>query len=161
MGTVVHPKFIQIYLQTAFQFGLPPMMLRLDEASWRNLIGGMTNAAVGEEIVAQAVRMTAMLEESGIPLLDSIYGMPLDSDPALRFEQTKAAFDNLKPGITHFIIHAAKDSPELRAITDDWGCRNADYQTFLREDLREYIQKIGVQVTGYRALQTLLSHEKT
>ena len=90
--------------------------------------------------------------------LDGIFGTPLDSDPSLRFEHTKAAFDNLQPGITHFIIHAAKDTPELRAIADDWACRNADYQTFLREDLREYIQQIGVQVIGYRALQALMPH---
>jgi predicted glycoside hydrolase/deacetylase ChbG (UPF0249 family) len=114
MGTVVHPKFIQAYLQTAIQAGLPPMMLRLDEAGWRQLVGEMTDAAIGEEIVAQAMQMTTMLEEMGIPLLDAIYGMPLDSDPSLRFEHTKAAFDNLEPGITHFIIHAAKDTPGLR-----------------------------------------------
>lgn len=158
MGTVVHPKFIQAYLQTAFQFGVPPMMLRLDEAGWRDLVGHMTDAAVAEEIVAQAVRMTVMLEETGIPLLDGIYGMPLDSDPKLRFEHTKAAFDSLQPGITHFIIHAAKDTPELRAIAPDWACRNADYETFLREDLRQYIKKIGVQVIGYRAIQSLMPH---
>jgi hypothetical protein len=156
MGTVVHPKFIQAYLQTAIQAGLPPMMLRLDEAGWRHLVGEMTDAAIGEEIVAQAMQMTTMLEEMGIPLLDAIYGMPLDSDPSLRFEHTKAAFDNLQPGITHFIIHAAKDTPELRAIADDWACRNADYQTFLREDLREYINQIGVHVIGYRALQSMM-----
>jgi hypothetical protein len=102
------------------------------------------------------MQMTTMLEEMGIPLLDAIYGMPLDSDPSLRFEHTKAAFDNLEPGITHFIIHAAKDTPELRAIADDWTCRNADYQTFMREDLREYINQIGVHVIGYRALQSMM-----
>jgi predicted glycoside hydrolase/deacetylase ChbG (UPF0249 family) len=158
MGTVVHPKFIQAYLQTAIQAGLPPMMLRLDEEGWRNLVTGMADEATGEEIVAQAVQMTNTLEEMGIPLLDGIYGMPLDSDPSLRFEHTKAAFDSLQPGITHFIIHAAKDTPELRAITPDWACRNADYQTFLREDLRQYIQNQGIQVIGYRALQSLMPH---
>jgi hypothetical protein len=158
MGTVVHPKFIQAYLQTAIQNGLPPMMLRLDETGWREMVHGMVDESTGEQIVAQAVQMTNMLEDMGIPLLDGIYGMPLDSDPALRFEHTKAAFDSLKPGITHFIIHAAKDTPELRAIAPDWACRDADYQTFLREDLRQHIQKTGVQVIGYRSLQALMPH---
>lgn len=158
MGTVVHPKFVQAYLQTAIQAGLPPMMLRLDEAGWRNLVGLMVAGELVDLVVTQAVQMTVMLEEMGIPLIDGIFGMPLDSDPKLRFEHAKAAFDQLKPGITHFIIHAAKDTPELRAITPDWACRNADYQTFLREDLRQYIQQIGVQVIGYRALQGLMPH---
>jgi predicted glycoside hydrolase/deacetylase ChbG (UPF0249 family) len=156
MGTVVHPKFIQAYLQTAIQNGLPPMMLRLDEAGWRRLVGQMADAATAEQIVAQAVQMTGMLEDMGIPLLDGMYGMPLDADPAQRFEPTKAALDSLRPGITHFIIHAAKDTPELRAIADDWACRDADYRTFLRDDLRQHIKDTGLQVIGYRALQELM-----
>lgn len=153
MGTVVHPKFIQSYLQTAIQNGLPPMMLRKDEAGFRQMTEGLD-----EETIAIGVRLVAMLEDLGIPLLDNIHGMPLDSDPALRFEHTKAAFDSLQPGITHFIIHASKDTPELRAITPDWACRNADYQTFLREDLRVYIRQQGIQTLGYRALQSLMPH---
>lgn len=151
MGTVAHPKFIQAYLQTAIKNGLPPMMLRLDEAGWRRLNLGLDDATI-----AQVVGIIAMLEETGIPLLDNIFGMPLDADPALRFEQAKAAFDALPPGITHFIIHAAQDTPELRAIAPDWACRAADYQTFLREDLRAYIRQQGIHTLGYRALQALM-----
>lgn len=151
MGTVAHPKFMQAYLQTAMQAGLPPMMLRLDEAGWQKLDVGLD-----KETIAHVVRLVDSLEEMGLPLLDNILGMPLDSDPALRFEHTKATFDALQPGITHFIIHAAKDTPELRAITPDWACRNADYQTFLREDLRQYLRQIGVHTLGYRAIQSLM-----
>lgn len=151
MGTVAHPRFMQAYLQTAIQNGLPPMMLRLDEAGWRRL-----NVGLDEETIVQVVGIVGMLEEMGIPLLDNIHGMPLNSDPAMRFEHTKAAFDALPPGITHFIIHAAQDTPELRAITPDWACRTADHQTFLREDLRAYLRQQGIQTIGYRALQALM-----
>ena len=151
MGTVAHPKFIQSYLQTAMQYGLPPMMLRLDEAGWRRL-----NLGLDEETIAQVVRMIVTLEDMGLPLLDNITGMPLDTDPALRFEHTKAVFDSLPAGFTHFIMHAAQDTPELRAITPDWACRAADYRTFLRDDLRQYLRQIGVQTIGYRAIQALM-----
>ena len=93
----------------------------------------------------------------GVPLLDNIHGMALDSDPAQRLEETKKAFNDLPPGITHFIIHASKDTPELRSITPDWRCRVADYETFLKEELRQHIQNIGVQVIGYRVLQKLMT----
>ena len=66
------------------------------------------------------------------------------------------AFSDLQPGITHFIIHPSKDTPELRAITPDWRCRAADYQDFINEELRRHIQKIGVHVIGYRALKELM-----
>jgi predicted glycoside hydrolase/deacetylase ChbG (UPF0249 family) len=157
MGTVAHARFMQGYLQTALQFKVPPMMLRLDEAGWQKVTADHEGAALDQDAINIIVQMIATLEEMGVPLLDQIFGMPLDSDPALRLEHAKQAFDDLQPGVTHFIIHASKDTPELRAITPDWRCRVADYETFQKEELRRHIRDIGVQVIGYRHLQTLMS----
>jgi predicted glycoside hydrolase/deacetylase ChbG (UPF0249 family) len=156
MGTVAHAKFMQGYLQTAIQHQLPPMMLRLDEAGWQKVIGDHAGAEFDPETIAELVQMTAALEGMGLPLLDNIFGMPLDSNPIQRLEEAKQAFSNLPPGITHFIIHASKDTPELRAITPDWPCRVADYETFQKEELRQHIKEISVQVIGYRDLQKLM-----
>ncbi|MBN2501730.1 MAG: polysaccharide deacetylase family protein [Anaerolineales bacterium] len=157
MGTLAHPKLMQSYIQLAIQQQVPPMMLRLDEAGWRKVTGEHTGAALDEGGIGMAVQMVQTLEEMGVPLLDAIEGLPLDSDPALRLEHAKQAFDALKPGITHFIIHAAKDTPELRAITPDWACRAADYETFLKEELRQHLHDSGVQVIGYRPLKELMA----
>jgi chitin disaccharide deacetylase len=91
----------------------------------------------------------------GLPLLDQMFGLDLRSadDPV---GMTKQAFAGLQPGITHFILHPSIDSPELRAITPDWRARVADYETFMREDLRRFIQDQGIHLIGYRALQTLM-----
>jgi hypothetical protein len=62
----------------------------------------------------------------------------------------------LKPGLTHFIIHPAKDTPELRSITASWDCRVADYETFTSDAMRDYIRNEGIQVIGYRALKELM-----
>ena len=156
MGTVAHAKFMQGYLQTALEAQLPPMMLRLDEEGWRKVTGDHEGAAFDEAAIAFIMQMIHTLEEMGVPLLDNIFGMPLDTDPDQRLEDVKNVFDNLQPGITHFIIHAAKDTPELRAITPDWRCRVADYETFMKEELRQHIQNIGVKVIGYRDLQNLM-----
>jgi predicted glycoside hydrolase/deacetylase ChbG (UPF0249 family) len=157
MGTVAHAKFMQGYLQTAIQQQMPPMMLRLDEVGWEKIATEHAGADFDQEAIAAIIQIVGTLEEMGVPLLDNIFGMPLDSDPALRLEDAKRAFDNLPPGITHFIIHASKDSPELRAITPDWHCRVADYETFLKEEMRQHIQNIGVQVIGYRDLQKIMA----
>ena len=148
MGSVAHPKFMGIYVQLAMQFHLPPMIFRLDEAGWR--IAGLE-----PEIAKMAAGLIQQLEGSGLPLLDVLGGMNLDTDKN-RLERTKQAFSDLQPGLTHFIIHPSKDTPELRAITPDWRCRVADYQDFINEDLRQHIQKIGVQVIGYQALKELM-----
>ena len=156
MGTVAHTKFMQGYLQTAMEFEMPPMMLRMDKVGWQRVESEYEGAVIDQDTMAFVMQMINTLEEMGVPLLDNIEGMPLDSNPTQRLEEAKDLFNNLPSGITHLIIHAAKDTPELRAITPDWGCRVADYETFLKDELRRFINQIGVQVIGYRDLQQLM-----
>jgi predicted glycoside hydrolase/deacetylase ChbG (UPF0249 family) len=156
MGTVAHLKFMQCYLQTALEFKIPPMMLRLDEAGWQRVAEEYEGANLNQDTIIVILQTVNTLEEMGVPLLDNIVGMPLDSEPAHRLEETKSTLKNLQPGITHFIIHASKDTPELRAIAPDWRCRVADYETFLKDELRQHIRDIGVQTIGYRDLQQLM-----
>jgi len=84
-----------------------------------------------------------------------LVALPLDQ-PADRVEQAKKAFDSLPPGLTHFIIHPAQDTPELRALTPSWPSRVADYRAFTSGELRDYVRNSGVQVIGYRALRELM-----
>jgi predicted glycoside hydrolase/deacetylase ChbG (UPF0249 family) len=158
MGTIAHVKFMELYIQLAQKYKVPPMMLRLDEDGWRRVAGEHKGAALDESAIAKAVQMVHTLEEMGMPLLDNITHLLLDANPDTRLDQAKQAFENLQPGITHFIIHAAKDTPELRAITPDWACRVADYKTFMREELRQHIQKLGLHVIGYRAIQKIMGN---
>jgi predicted glycoside hydrolase/deacetylase ChbG (UPF0249 family) len=148
MGTVAHPKFMGMYVQLAMKYKLPPMIFRLDEAGWRA-------AGLDPEFAKLAAGLIQQLEGSGLPLLDVLGGMNLDTDEN-RLERTKQALSDLRPGITHFIIHPSKDTPELRAITPDWRCRAADYQNFMNEQIRKHITKIGLHVIGYRVLKDLM-----
>jgi len=149
MGTVAHPQYIPGYIQLANQYGLPPMIPRLSAEEF------MAQYHVDEGTAQMLSGVISMLEEMGIPLLDRLMGMPLD-DPTDRLAQVKAALDELKPGLTHFIIHPAKDTPELRAITDSWPSRVADYETFNSEAARALFREEGIQVIGYQALKDLM-----
>jgi hypothetical protein len=148
MGTVAHPKFVPAYIQLALQHGLPPMILRLDEAGWRKM--GMDS-----ETAVFAAQFVQQLEAQGLPLLDHLVGLDLDQ-PADRVELAKRTFGSLPPGLTHFIIHPAQDTPELRALTPTWQGRVADYQAFTSGELRDYVKDSGMQVIGYRALRELM-----
>ena len=148
MGTVAHLKFIPAYVQLALQHGFPPMILRLDEAGWRKM--GMDS-----ETAAFAAQLVQQWEAQGLPLLDHLVALPLDQS-ADRVELAKKTFDSLPPGLTHFIIHPAQDTPELRAITPNWQGRVADYRTFTDEELCDYVKNSGVRVIGYRALRELM-----
>ena len=148
MGTVAHFKFIPAYIQLALKYRVPMMMFRFDRAGWAEwgLDGTEAEMALG---------MVEELEGMGMPLLDHIILMPLDA-PEGRMEQVREVFAALRPGITHFIIHPSRETAELRAITPDWRGRVADYETFMREELKEVIRDLGLQVIGYRAIQALM-----
>ena len=149
MGSVAHQKMIPGYVQLATKYGLPPMIPRLTAEELKQ------TQAVDESTAQIISQMIAALEEMGIPLLDNLSGLSLET-AGNRFDQAKKALRELKPGLTHFIIHPSKDTPELRRITESWDCRVADYQTFTSQATRDFIHEEGIQVIGYRDLQGLM-----
>jgi len=132
----------------AIEHGLPPMIPRLDEAGWRAL-------GLDPQLAAYAAHFVGQLEAQGLPLIDHIASLPLDR-PDDRIAQARRAFDSLPAGLTHFIVHPAADTPELRAITPDAASRINDYRAFTSPELRAYLRSSGVQLIGYRALRDLL-----
>jgi predicted glycoside hydrolase/deacetylase ChbG (UPF0249 family) len=159
MGAVAHHKFIPVYIQLALQRGLPPMMFRLDEAGWLELGIDQPEMGMDSEMATFAATFVQQLEAQGVPLVDNLTGLALDQ-PENRMALAKSAFDSLKPGLTHFIIHPAQDTPELRAITPDWRSRVGDYRLFMSGELRDYVRDSGIQVVGYRALRDLMRNER-
>ena len=151
MGTVLHPQLAQGYLETALQHGLVPMLLRCDEQEW-------IAAGADAEMAALAARYVCELEERGMPLIDHITGLPLDraDDPEERWGVLRYQFERLRAGITHLVVHASVDTPELRAIAPDWRCRRADHAVLMDQRVRAYLREQGIHVIGYRALQQLL-----
>ncbi|BAJ64261.1 polysaccharide deacetylase family protein [Anaerolinea thermophila] len=148
MGTVIHPKFLDAYIGTARKNRLPAMIVRQDEASLRQMGLNALTAKI-------AARWIERLEREGFPMLDDIVMMPLGQWEN-RLEVAKEVFKAVKPGLTHFIIHPAVDSPEIRAIAPDWRARVADWQVFQSQELRQFLQAEGIQIIGYRAIQSLM-----
>ncbi len=149
MGTVAHPAYIPAYVRLALEHRIPAMVPRLDEAGWQDLGLDAATATFATQFVEN-------LEAQGMPLLDRVVTLPLDQ-PENRLALAKQTLDALEPGLTHFIIHPAQDTPELRAITpSSWQCRVADYRTFTSKELRDHVRDSGLQVIGYRALRRLM-----
>ena len=71
MGTVGHAKFIPAYLQLVFRYRVPAMLPRLDQAAWE--ARGLDSAAA-----RMAVEAVNQIEESGVPLLYGMLGLPLE-----------------------------------------------------------------------------------
>jgi predicted glycoside hydrolase/deacetylase ChbG (UPF0249 family) len=148
MGTVVHPRFLPAYIQAALGQRVPPLLLRRDEAGLREL-------GLNAETAPLFVQQLQAFEAQGLPLLDDLQMLPLEQ-PDGRLEQIRRVLSALPPGVTYLIIHPARDTPELRAITPDWRGRVADYQAFTSQGLRAIIKDSGIHVIGWHILRDLM-----
>jgi hypothetical protein len=144
MLTLLHPKFLQVYLKTAYQFGLPAMIPRWEAQDWQKIGFDLDSS----EKMANIVKG---FEDQGYPMLDHFTGLKLH-DHTNRMAQAKKALTDLPPGLSHFHIHPSKDTPEARAISPDWRGRVADYEVFMDGQMRDILQEEGIQLIGYRAL---------
>ena len=132
----IYPAFVDVYLRLADEYKLP--IFALQPNSKMKFPQALTES-----------------QAEKYPLLNAWCVMSYE-DETHRFEQAKALLENLEAGITYFLLHPSKDTPELRAIAPDWRTRVADYHLFTDKKFRAYIRERGIQIIGWRALKNLL-----
>jgi predicted glycoside hydrolase/deacetylase ChbG (UPF0249 family) len=143
MGTIMNPLFIQSYIQAAASRLLPNLLQRpISQGIW------LMGASEQEKIVP----ILQQLEEMGIPLVDEIFSMPLEHGDN-HISVAKKLLSEVPVGITHFILHPSIDTTELRAIAPDWRARVANYQAFMSDELKTFIESEDIKLIGYRALK--------
>jgi predicted glycoside hydrolase/deacetylase ChbG (UPF0249 family) len=140
------PTFLLSYLRLTRKYMLPPLFQRKDRAAWASMPG------MDPDMLDFAVLFTNLLSTIRVPMVDNYFMMPMEQ-PEYRLEITKQVLEAVPPGINELLIHATKDSPEIRAITPDWKGRVADYTTWMSEDLRSYIDRSGIKIIGWRPIQ--------
>ncbi len=148
MGTITHPKFIAGYIQTLTRFQTPGLLPRQD-------VQGFMALGFSEEEATMYAGMIQQLEEQGFPMIDVIDYLSLE-DPTNQVEIAKQKLGSLPAGITHFLMHPAIDTAELRAITPDWDCRVANYNAFMSQEIKDFIKNEGIQLIGYRPIRDLM-----
>jgi len=107
----------------------------------------------GGQYAPKIARWICQWEDQGMPIFDHVTGTPPATWQEDRVQQVKRLFDALSPGLTCFLVHAACDTPELRAMAPDWRFRVADHAAFQSAELSNHIRQTGVQVIGYRVLR--------
>lgn len=145
MGTIMNSLFIQSYIQAAGSRRLPNMLPRTTAKG----IGMM--GVSGDELTAYEPIMQ-QLESMGIPMLEGIVSMPLEHGID-HVDVAKKLISKLPTGITHFILHPSVDTPELRAICPDWEARVANYNAFMSDDLKKFLENEDVKLIGYRQIR--------
>ncbi len=132
----VYPAYIDIYLRLSDEFGVPAFALQPD-----------AEQQLGRRLTEE--------EAEKRPLLNAWSAMSY-TEHENRFAQARHYLDNFPVGISYFLVHPSKDTPELRAIAPDWRTRVADYELFTSDRFRNYIQKSGIQIIGWHHLKELL-----
>ena len=136
MFAILDKKLVGHYVGLGFDERLPVLMVR--QPQW---VERLSEKAINE------------WEEQGLPVFDHLREMYLHVPAKGRLKQAMQGFDSLPPGLSYFMLHPAEDTPELRAITNDWQQRVADYETFMGAELRNHVRKSGIQIIGWHALR--------
>jgi chitin disaccharide deacetylase len=145
MGTVMNPLYIQSYIQAAASRRLPNMLPRTNAKGIEMMGIHVDELRTYELIMVQ-------LESMGIPMLEGIVSMPLEhGDDHLGI--AKKLLGELPAGITHFILHPSIDTPELHDICPDWQARVANYNAFISDDLKKFIEQEDIKLIGYRQIR--------
>jgi predicted glycoside hydrolase/deacetylase ChbG (UPF0249 family) len=145
MGTITNFKFVQSYLQAAVTRMLPNMLPRASAV-------GFESMGITESQFAMFAPLLHQFESMGVPMLDGMCSMPL-YDEHDHISAAKKILGGLPMGITHLILHPALDTPEIRAITTDWRSRVENYNAFMSDELKKFIEKEDIKLIGYRQIR--------
>ena len=141
-------RFFHTYIQVGLTHDILPVVIRPGSPAWYEWGFDGEHAQTYTAIVEPLV-------EQGLPMIDHVSMMNLET-PEERLEEAKQRFDQMPPGLTHFVLHPTTASAEVSEAAWDWPCRVADYETFMDLELKTHWEQTGVQIIGYRELRDLM-----
>jgi predicted glycoside hydrolase/deacetylase ChbG (UPF0249 family) len=142
MGTLYARKdYFDAYTAVAREAGVPCMLPRPS---------GVPEAELREyPITAEHIHAK---EREGYVLLDRL----VTGVPGRTVEERRASYRQflreLKPGVTKLIVHLSKDDPEIRAVTNNWEQRWADFQFWTSNEARSLLKELSITPITYRML---------
>jgi chitin disaccharide deacetylase len=145
MGSVMHPKFLDVYLRLARDYRLPVFLPRR--------INGFPP---DDPISIEAARRAAELEADGFVAFDGYCAESLGFAFGAGVEHNARRIRDLRPGLNYLICHPARAGDELSAITDTAHQRDFERRYYGGDEGRATLEAAGVQTVGMRALRDLL-----
>jgi chitin disaccharide deacetylase len=135
-----HPAVIGSYARISREYGVP----------W----------FVAQNSPEEALERLGRGDRADMLVFDAWGELPLNESKN-RLDTAKHRLDALPVGLSYFLSHPAKDSPELRAIAPDWEARVADYELYSSDAWARAIESLGVKVVGMRAIRDASSALRT
>lgn len=147
MGTLYTRKdYFEVYTRLGKEYGIPVMVMRPTPEAIA--YGKMSGSPINEEVLKQ-------IQADGFAMLDYL----ITGVPGKNFAERKKAYHdllrNLKPGVTMLIVHLGMDDPELKAVTNSWQQRHADFLSFTDPETEALIKELGIKLTTWREMSKI------
>lgn len=144
MGTIMNPLFIQSYIQAAAGKRLPNMLPRTTAK-------GIEMMGVSGAELSMYGRSWRNLKPWEFPCWRELLGCRLSMAMIMWVLQKIAR--QLPEGNYTFHLSPSVDTPKkVRAICPDWQARVANYNAFMSDDLKKFIEAENIKPIGYRAM---------
>src|SRR5579875_1683233 len=125
MGSVLRPDIAEIYHQLAIEYRLPAFLPE-----------NLENAGIPNIMRAPIEKIRA---NSPLPKVFWIDSYSVNVEP--RRDWYIETLSNLKPGVYHFIHHAAESTPEGQRLPD-WQKRQGDYEALKDPEVRRLLSEL-------------------
>ncbi len=145
MGTVLMPEFLEVYVSLALAYKVPLFIYRADPERLRRTGLG--------DLLAVLTPQLERLDAAGFPVLDGILTKTSDQPPDKKETYVRELFANLRPGLSHFLVHPTTLSAEVSATTASAASRVADYELFRDRRMAALMDELGIKTTTYRELR--------
>jgi chitin disaccharide deacetylase len=146
-GLFTGHDFLDSVFKLSKEYGLP---FRLP----RNL-PDYYSEQLSHEVINKLMEMADSLIAEGFVLPDYLHSINYGNTYDETFANYRDFLINLKPGVTELYIHAAKESDEIKAITNAWRNRDFDYRIFMANEMKDLIDSLDIHLIGWRDLQVL------
>ena len=149
MGTVMMQGLFDVYVDLGREFRLPIFLPRPTPELLREI--GRADMLEGLE------ERLEDYDSSGVIMVDHAELRSLSFDADAATEHYRRVFSELRPGVTHLLIHPATGDDELRAVLpESWRQREADRAVFADPETGHWLDEAGVRRIGYRRIRDLL-----
>ena len=139
------PKFVDLYVSLALEYGIPIFVYRPNPERLRQ--AGLGHFWDGLE------PQLRRLDEAGFPVLDHILTKTSDQPPDRKEAYVRDLFANVRPGLSHFLIHPTTVSEEVATVTENVESRLKDYELFRDRSMAGLLEELGIHTTTYRHIR--------
>ena len=144
-ATMLMPTFVGLYVSLALEYRIPLVIYRPNPERLRK--AGLSDFWEGLE------PQLRRLDEAGFPVLDHNMTKTTDQPPEKKEAYVRDLFANIRPGVSHFLVHPTTVSEEVAAVTESFASRVKDYELFRDRSMANLLAELGIQTTTYRQIR--------